>query len=252
MSKMKLYSEKSDVIYVAQNKDPFFEYLTRKVFQEVDWSKKNGRLLDLGCGSGRLSFEAARRGFQAVGLDYVQKVIDLANAEAKARGMENRAVFYQADLLKLKPREYGLFDYVVLMEVIEHIDDYRKVLDFAYHSLKKGGKLLLTTPNDPTLWTVLDDYAQHVRRLTLTEVHGSLTKFSKVKIGTVGYPLHRFFMSIYHRFMQARKLKHKPKLFRLNPFIAISYYIIGTIVMSFDDLFAYRDKGTTIVAIAEK
>lgn len=249
---MKLYSEKSDVVYVTQNKDPFFAYLTRKVFEEVDWSKKNGRLLDLGCGSGRLSFEAAKKGFRAVGVDCVPKAIEIANVQAKRMGIDSKVTFLHGDLSRVKPRQYGLFDYVVLMEVIEHIEDYQRIVDFARGSLRKGGTLLLTTPNDPRFWTVLDDYARHVRRFTVPEVQKALGKFSRVKIGTVGFPLHRFSEALYNIIMQARKLKHKPKLFRLNLLVASLYYIVGTMAMTLDDLFAYKEGGTTIVAIAEK
>jgi len=252
MSKMKLYGEKSDVVYLTQNKDPFFAYLTRKVFEEVDWSKKNGRLLDLGCGSGRLALAAVRNGFEVVGVDYVAKAINIANDEAKRLGLTDRVRFMQGDLTAVESGQFGKFDYVVLMEVIEHIDDYQKVIDFAWGSLKPGGKLLLTTPNDPAYWTILDDYARHIRRFTIPQVKIALKKFSKVKIGTFGYPLHRLAELIYNLLMQSRNLKHKPKLFRLNPFVSALYYAIGSFVMAIDDLFAWRDGGTTIIAIAAK
>lgn len=251
MSKMKLYREKPHVVYVTQYKDPFFTYITNKVFDEIDWNTK-GRLLDLGCGSGRISLEAAKRGFSVVGVDYVPKAIEIANAEAKRVGLTRRVKFLVGDLARAKQRKYGLFDYVVLMEVIEHIEDYQKIINFAYGSLKKGGKLLLTTPNNQAPWTVLDDYARHVRRFTLGEVRTALSKFSKVKAGTVGYPLHRLFITLYNVIMRARRLQHNPKVFRWNKYVAQLYYIVGTLVLSFDNLFAYGEGGTTIVAIAEK
>ena len=249
---MKLYSEKSDVVYMTQNKDPFFAYLTKKVFEDIDWGKKNGRLLDLGCGSGRLSLEAAKRGFRVTGVDYIPKAIELAKTLAKTTDIDNRAKFIQGDLAKAKPHQYGFYDYVVLMEVIEHIDDYQKIIDFAYGSLKKGGKILLTTPYDPSSWTILDDYARHIRRFTVQQIRDALKKFTHAKVGTVGFPLHKFFISLYNMVMNVKDLKHRPKIFRRNHFVSALYYIVGTIVLSFDNLFAYGDGGTTIIAIAEK
>lgn len=251
MAKMNLYTEKSDVVYVTQFKDPFFTYLTGKVFEAVDFGKK-GRFLDLGCGSGRVAFEAAKHGFSVVGVDYVSKAIDIANAEAKRLGLGDSVKFIRRDLMRLKPQEFGKFNYIVLMEVIEHIEDYYKVIDFAYASLYKGGKLLITTPNDPGLWTVLDDYAHHVRRFTPSVVGKVLNRFSDVKIYTIGFPLHRFFMGTYNVLMQTLKQKHRPQYFRPNRFVSMMYYIFGSMVMAIDNVFPAGDRGTTIIAVAEK
>jgi len=247
---MNLYSETPRLIFLTQNKDPFFAYLTRKIFSEIDTNKK-GRLLDLGCGSGRNIFEAAKRGMEAIGVDYVAKAINLANNMAKKEGLK-KVRFITADLLSLNPRQFGLFDYIILMEVIEHIKDYQKVINFTYNSLKKGGMLLLTTPNDPRQWTILDDYAGHVRRFTIPELRQALASFKKVKIYTVGFPLHRLTFMAYNMMMRSQKKTHEPNLFRNNKLVTRIYYWVGSVVLTFDNLFASTPWGTTIVAIARK
>jgi SAM-dependent methyltransferase len=50
--------------------------------EEVDRSRPLGRALDLGCGRGQYTAELARRGWEAVGLDYVPRAIDAANHRA--------------------------------------------------------------------------------------------------------------------------------------------------------------------------
>lgn len=247
---MKLYEQSRKVIYDTQNKDPFFWYLTRKLFSYVDVSG-GGVLLDLGCGSGRNTFYAAKLGLRAIGVDYMKKAVDNGNSHAASEGVSDRVKFVQADLTKLKPKQFGLVDYVVLNEVIEHIEDFQKIIDFAYASLRPGGKILLTTPNDPAFWTILDDYAQHVRRFTLSEIEIAFAKFRDVHISTLGFPFHKMVIRFYHWISKLNRSGHDPKYFRSSHVVSRLYYIIGSIVMRIDDMF-HTKGGTTILAIGTK
>ena len=53
--------------------------------EETERSRPLGRALDLGCGRGQYTPELARRGWQAVGIDYVPAAIEAA--AAKSRGV---------------------------------------------------------------------------------------------------------------------------------------------------------------------
>ncbi len=248
---MKLYSEDPEVIFVTQNKDPFFAFLSNIVFSHAT-PGPGRRLLDLGCGTGRNVFLAAKRGFEAVGVDYEKKGVTTARTYAKKIGLTEKALFIQADLSELKKRQFGLFDYIILMEVIEHIDDYQKVIDFAYDTLKKGGTLFLTTPNDPKQWTVLDDYAQHKRRFTISEVQKALSKFRKKDIYTVGFPFHRLSLQTYNLVKTFRHTEHNPRDFRASGIITSLYNKVGNVILGIDALFPRTSWGTTIIAIAQK
>jgi SAM-dependent methyltransferase len=57
--------------------------------------------LDLGCGSGRLTLELARRGAAATGVDRSAKALDAARARAGAAGID--VVFAQADIDEALP-----------------------------------------------------------------------------------------------------------------------------------------------------
>ncbi len=57
--------------------------------------------LDLGCGSGRLTLELARRGAAATGVDRSAKALDAARARARAAGID--VVFAQADIDEALP-----------------------------------------------------------------------------------------------------------------------------------------------------
>src|SRR5215472_6369362 len=68
-----------------------FEPFTRQLFQEAGISR-GMRVLDVGCGSGDVSFLAADfvgPGGQVVGVDRERKAVDWAGARARSRGIRN-------------------------------------------------------------------------------------------------------------------------------------------------------------------
>jgi Methyltransferase domain len=57
-------------------------------------------LMDLGSGDGRTVITAARRGVQAMGVEYNPDMVELSKAAAAKAGVGDRATFVQADLFK--------------------------------------------------------------------------------------------------------------------------------------------------------
>ncbi len=252
MATMKLYQqEEKDIILRTQNHDPFMDYLTSKIMPPLEERKIKGRVLDLGCGSGRNVFAAVERGYTGVGVDNVKTSLEIANEEAKRLRIAKKATFIHADITKLKKQQFGVFDFVILQEVIEHVPDFQKLIDFSYGSLKKGGMILITTPNDPNQWTVFDDYARHVRRFKIPELALSLKSFKNVSISTVGFPLHRLTLKTYDIATKILGTTHEAKRFRKNSEFHNVYYLFGSFVMKIDDLFT-TPWGDTLVAMGEK
>jgi SAM-dependent methyltransferase len=74
--------------------------------EETERSRPLGRALDLGCGRGQYTPELARRGWEAVGIDYVPAAIDAA----KSRGVEG-ATYVVGDVTDLPLAGLGTFDF---------------------------------------------------------------------------------------------------------------------------------------------
>jgi SAM-dependent methyltransferase len=53
------------------------------------WFERPGRLLDLGCGTGRTVIEFARRGFDSTGVDLSPDMLAIARQKAEAAGLAN-------------------------------------------------------------------------------------------------------------------------------------------------------------------
>ncbi len=62
------------------------------------------------------------------------------------------------------------FDLIVLFDVLEHIEDDRMVLESLKQHLKPGGRILLTVPAYPFLWSSHDEAHHHFRRYTTQSV----------------------------------------------------------------------------------
>lgn len=78
-----------------------------------------GRVLDVGCGSGRFSVRLAQQGWNAVGLDFAEEMIELARKYAAQAGVSERCSFSTDDFLDWPDDTsfdlalaIGLFDYV--------------------------------------------------------------------------------------------------------------------------------------------
>jgi 2-polyprenyl-3-methyl-5-hydroxy-6-metoxy-1,4-benzoquinol methylase len=247
---MKLYRDEGfDIIFATQIQDPFFSWVMRRFFTYV--TKPHARIIDLGCGSGRNVIEAARRGHTAVGVDSNPRSIRIARTYAKKERVTKLTEFHVGDILKIKKSAYGTFDCVILQEVIEHVGEYRKLIKMAYGLLKKDGILLLSTPNDPKQWNILDVYAEHVRRFTIPEVRKALSDFRCIEITTHGFPFHRLSIFLYTQLMRHMHRNHQAKYFRHNRMIHRMFYAVGTVVMMIDGLFR-TPYGTTIIAVARK
>ena len=142
------------------------------------------RFLDLGCGAGRHSFEALRRGAHTTSLDYsasdLKGVKDLMWALVDAGDVPKTASFgvLQGDALNLAFDD-NTFDRIIISEVLEHIQDDAAALAEVTRVLKPGGILAATVPAwgpEKVCWALSAEYhaplsvGGHVRIYTETEL----------------------------------------------------------------------------------
>ncbi len=110
--------------------------------RHADWSGK--QVLDLGCAGGFMAEALAQRGAAVTGIDPAKEAIAAARAHADSSGL---AIRYDVGVGEDLPYEHGAFDYVVCVDVLEHVADLQKVLDETYRVLKPGGVFLFDTIN---------------------------------------------------------------------------------------------------------
>lgn len=102
-------------------------------------------IFDAGSGDGSISFYLARRyqGAQIVGVEIDAKKVNNCQLILSRLGYTNLQ-FMQGDLVKYRPQQK--FDFIVCMDVLEHIVDDQQVLKNFYTSLQREGQLILHIP----------------------------------------------------------------------------------------------------------
>lgn len=106
----------------------------------ISYCQTDFRVLDLGCGSGRLYSVLEEKNINYLGVDFSQKLIDQAVLE------NPEGNFKLADVLNLS-QDLKDFDLIYSLAVWHHIPSYKLRLKFlleAKRVLKKGGLLILT------------------------------------------------------------------------------------------------------------
>lgn len=111
-------------------------------------SRKGDTLLDIGAGYGAFVLSSRRHGLDAIGFELAAFEVDIARQRlARAEpAADPTAVFRNGDAGRL-PFPDNAFAIVTLLNVLEHVPDYRMVLAEAVRVLRPGGRLFVVCPN---------------------------------------------------------------------------------------------------------
>lgn len=102
-----------------------------------DMPDLTGKLVvDIPCGDGRSTYEFLKKGATVRSFDLFPEFMSLEDTSAE-----------YGDLAESLPLATGSVDYILCQEGIEHIPDQLRMLEEFNRILKKGGRLLLTTPS---------------------------------------------------------------------------------------------------------
>ena len=164
------YPEHGAEILAEMEEDHFWFVIRRKLilnllrrFVKAPDSKTPVNGLDIGCGTGFNAVFLTEQGLPTYGIDAYQGFSKFQKAK---RGMG----FIQGDIFKIEPKPE--FDFVLLLDVIEHIEGDDRFLKRSFEFLKPNGVVIITAPAFKFLWSTNDDYSGHLRRYT----KGSLMK----------------------------------------------------------------------------
>jgi ubiquinone/menaquinone biosynthesis C-methylase UbiE len=108
-----------------------------------------GRLLDLGCGTGRLGVHFARQGFDCLGVDLSESMLTQARANAAAAGVS--CAWKAANLVELADLADHSFDYAACLfstlGMVREAKNRAKVVTNAFRLLRPGGRFVLHVHN---------------------------------------------------------------------------------------------------------
>jgi ubiquinone/menaquinone biosynthesis C-methylase UbiE len=155
-----------------------------------------GRLIDLGCGTGRLLALFARRGCWVLGIDLSEEMLkQVGEREAREEVVIHRL---KANLVQLDGLRDEAFDYAACLfstlGMIHAAEQRQRVLEHAYRLLRPGGRFVLHVHNrwfnfwDPQgrQWLVFDLLRSLLKRT------GGGDRLMPVHQGLAGLTLHLF------------------------------------------------------------
>lgn len=121
-------------------------------------------ILDVGCGACTLSKILLEKSYNVTVIDSDEKAVEIA----KKKGLRG----FKADIADWKTNTK--FDCVIASDVLEHIDDDKRVIKKIYAILKPGGCLILNVPSYKFLFGKHDIYLGHKRRYSDGELKAKL------------------------------------------------------------------------------
>lgn len=247
---MKIYQQPEAIIESWQWGDAAMRNLTGVLIREVKKLSPQ-KILDAGCGSGRLTLQMAKAGFAIEGVDFEPKALELAEKIRDKMGL--KVVFHRGSLADDKPPALGQYDAVICSEVLEHIPDYPRVVKNLAALTRPGGYLLVTVPKDPELFSVLDEYGGHLRRFEWRQLQEVLeAEFEILDHFTVGFPFMLLMVKVYLAGLKLGKREHQPEELWRSSFFQkiISRLMYG--LCRVDNLFNRTNWGTNWVVKARK
>lgn len=163
MNKMNVDYKVGDLIYDANIYDGLNTFLSDLQFYKR-WLPKNkdAKILELCCGTGRLTLPIAKDGYDICGVDYTSSMLERAKLKASEAGLKIN--FIEADMRTLNLQEK--FDLIFIpFNSIHHLyknEDLFKALEGIKRHLKEGGVFLLDCFNPNIQYIVESEKEQKV------------------------------------------------------------------------------------------
>ena len=104
---------------------------------------KGLEILDLGCGGGLVSESLTRLGASVTGIDFVKNNIKTAKHHAIISNLKINYLNQDVSLIRLNKK----FDIILMLEIIEHLNNWENVVDKILKYLKPNGKIIFSTIN---------------------------------------------------------------------------------------------------------
>lgn len=197
-----------------------------------------GKLLDIGCGSGRFLRRMRSLGWDCQGVDFSTQAIDVCRSQGLA--------VHHGDLASAQ-FSHATFDVVAASHSIEHMSNPDAFVSESARILRHGGVLVVRTPNSHALgrkwfgpcWFA-DDVPRHLVHFSLDNLDMLAVRHGLHRVRTRLNTSPKYILnSIDYRLGAKGSPSRKRKLRRLA---AKLYVILATLVGRGDEIFAVYEK----------
>jgi ubiquinone/menaquinone biosynthesis C-methylase UbiE len=133
------------VDFVRQGKDYYRDELNNPAFFRLVGNVAGRLVLDLACGEGYNTRMLARKGAKVTGIDFSEKMIQLARLE---EAKENLNIQYHvSDAANLEEISSNHFDIVTCFMALQDIENYEKTTSEVRKVLKDKGRFIFSIPH---------------------------------------------------------------------------------------------------------
>ncbi len=126
----------------------------RELVKKLLPRQNNLRILDIGCGTGKL-MEDLRQSGEVWGIDVNPQAVNFCHR----RGLKRVSLEKFPDITL-----HQKFDVIICLDVLEHIKDDHKAIAVISHLLKNNGLAIITVPAYQWLFSYWDEILHHYRR----------------------------------------------------------------------------------------
>ncbi len=143
-SRFKAYYEEKSASVAAQQ---HFERIRHKAMALLAQQGNNTqglRVLDIGCNAGTQAILWAKAGHRVTGLDVNGPLLEVARERAQSAGLD---VQFDLGTATRLPYSDGSMHVCLMLELLEHVQDWEACLNEAVRVLAPGGLLYLSTTN---------------------------------------------------------------------------------------------------------
>ncbi|NIM10841.1 MAG: methyltransferase domain-containing protein [Candidatus Aminicenantes bacterium] len=237
----------------------FYELLQRKVkFYYMPWKwehqkalkyiRSGMRVLEVGCARGDFIDKLSERGAICTGLEL--------NQSAVVESKKKKLCIHQETIQSHSTNYSEHYDIVCSFQVMEHVSDIRSFIESQIRVLKKGGKLIVSVPNnDSPLDLENNQLNQPPHHMGLWNQNSlkNLGMIFKLKLVDIKFePLQKYHYGWYERSIEEKFNKDNNHYkYKILKFLYFNLRL-GKVYVKYLDFFSRMIRGHTIMAVYNK
>ena len=121
------------------------EYILPTVLEEIELNSSS-KIMEIGCGEGGNLLPFLEKGCQCIGIDLNTTKLEVGRKLFDDTPYKNQINFISDDVYNRESEYRNAFDIILLKDVIEHIHDQQKLINYMKLMLKPNGKIFFAFP----------------------------------------------------------------------------------------------------------
>ena len=230
---------------------PRHEHRLGMIVREVERLPSGARILDGAVGLGQLAGRMQRRGYRVFGIDY--------SFDAALHVKKTSTIPVVVGDMTRMPFRDGAFDGLTTGETLEHLDDDAAAAREIGRVLREGGTCIATVPALRSLWSASDDYYEHRRRYSRSEL-AAMFRGARLRVAKAtywGFPVVLLYDTLFLLPMNKRRARKKVDEDAALQSVAKAGRARGLVrlvraVFALDTLFEWIPFGPGLLLVAKK